>query len=223
MTTGTAKPDPAPELPLRYRRAAARWGEPVGIEEARLRWAQLVAAAEAGTVTLIQHSDRGNWVVLIPLDHLATPVEALPVWSLREARPKLGELVAAAHGNWKLGERPAPQVLTRHRRPVAALMHAMDLEARTDRGDRLDVDAVLRNGATITLTYHPDQPGRVGEHGTVVVEPEPGGFMAVVRDERDADAGFGYGTTAIEALLGLYQPRGASTLPAELYDSEAPF
>jgi hypothetical protein len=209
-------------LPLAYRRAVARWGEPVGIEQARRRWADLVASAEQGRVTLIRHEDRDVWAALIPVRDLTEAVDRLPVWSLRDARPKLGELVDAAQGSWRTGSPATAQVLARHRRPVAALVAALDLEMRADLGQRLDVDTALRDGATITLTYHPDQPGRVGEHGDLISEPEPGGFMAIANDDDGAQLGCGFGTTAIAALLSLYRPGQSSDLPAELYD-EAPF
>jgi hypothetical protein len=88
----------------------------------RQQWAELVAAADAGTITLIPHGDRGVWAALVPVRDLTEPVDRLPVWSLRDARPKLGDLVAAAHGQWQASSPPTPQVLTRHRRPVAALV-----------------------------------------------------------------------------------------------------
>ncbi|HEY6793463.1 MAG TPA: type II toxin-antitoxin system Phd/YefM family antitoxin [Kineosporiaceae bacterium] len=222
MTTET-EPPASPELPTVYRRAVARWGEPLGIEDARQRWADLVTAAEAGTITLIRRGDRDDWVALVPIQDLTEPVDQLPVWSLRDARPKLGHLVVAATGQWQTSSPPTPQVLTRRGRPVAALVAAMHLARQVDLGERLAADAVLMDGATITLTYHPDQPGSINEDDDVVNEPEPGGFMALATDDAGNNIGVGYGATAVEALLGLYQPRQHGDLPAELYDAEPPF
>lgn len=211
-------------LPSVYRRAIARWGQPLGIQQARGRWAELVVAAEAGTITLIAREDErsnqepGDWVALVPTRELTVPLEEFPLWSLREARPKLGELISAA-GSWLRG--PVPQVLTRHRRPVAALVAAIDLSFRADHGTRLDLDTTLRQGATVTVRYDPGTPGWVSEDGDGD-PPEPGAFLAIAHDTDGAQVGRGVGDTAIEALLGLYQPRVSTELPADLYD-EPPF
>ncbi|MBG0569340.1 hypothetical protein [Actinoplanes aureus] len=50
---------------------------------------------------------------------------------------------------------PAPQVLTRHGRLAAALIHPAALLGRPEPDDRLDADTLLRDGYRIELICEP--------------------------------------------------------------------
>ncbi|RAS57838.1 hypothetical protein C8D87_12121 [Lentzea atacamensis] len=189
-----------PSVPPAYQRVLNRFGEPVGIKEGRKRMSSLVTAAEAGTITLIAPDRRrGGWAAFVPLSEVADPLGRAPVWSMAAARPKLGDLVAAASDWWA----PVAQILARYNKPVAALISAVLLEDRPDVGERLDAVELLRNGATITLDFDPGETGSINEHGDVYVEPYPATFSAVVRDHAGAEIASGGGDSITEALLRL--------------------
>ncbi|WP_165953874.1 type II toxin-antitoxin system prevent-host-death family antitoxin [Streptomyces sp. 8K308] len=103
--------DPAPETVL--------------IEAARGRWAELVRAAEDGQVTRLRDRDSGAEASLVPLSRAGEPTAVgWPVWSVTDARPKLGDLVrGAADGQ--------PVVLARRGRPVAELVGQAALGSTT--------------------------------------------------------------------------------------------
>jgi hypothetical protein len=87
-------------------------------------------------------------------------------------------------------------------------------------GDRLDVDELLRNGATITVTYDPGTP-----HDNNPDAPDPGEpdfVLATAIDPSGAEIGTGTGGTAAEALALL---RRRPTEPPITYTppSEIPF
>lgn len=199
-------------VPPTYHLAATRWGDPVGVEEARRRWSELVESAEQGTITLIALDRAGpGWVALAPVSELVEPLAELPVWPLSQARPKVGELVRAA-GGWHA----RPVVLTRHRRPVAALVSAAVLSGRPTGPDRASAEDLLQDGGTITLAWDPGEGGRVAD-GEVIQDPEPSGYTATARDHAGAEIAHGAGESPVEALLGLWRA------PAADPDSEPPF
>ncbi|WP_161983025.1 hypothetical protein [Candidatus Frankia alpina] len=190
-----------------------RWGQPVGVEEARKRWAELVTLAESGSPTLITHERSGwAWAVLVPLAELYESQEMLPVHQVSAARPKLAGLVRAAHGG-------TPQLLHRHYTAVAALMTA-DRVIGVPPGERLDVDELLREGATITLTYDPGVEGLCGPDGDIVEEPEPALVLATAVDPSGGEIGTGTGDTVAQALASLH--RRPTERPLE-YARESPF
>ncbi|WP_330335754.1 hypothetical protein OHS33_39610 (plasmid) [Streptomyces sp. NBC_00536] len=212
-TSPSAGSEPA-STPSAYRELVLQWGQPLGIEEARARWGQVVAAAEEGAITLVTAESRGyrEWAAVVPVREV---VEAgrCPVWSLSEARPKLGDLVADAT---RVPE-AAAQVLTRHRRPVAAVVAAVTLVHRPKAGERIDVDRLLRSGGTVVLGFDPGQDGAVDDHGDLLHEPEDPRYTAVARASDGREIGQGAGDSIADALLRLWQP------PAHLYSDEPPF
>jgi prevent-host-death family protein len=206
-----------PSIPQIYQAALARWGEPLGIEEARTRLGELVTAAEKGTITLIAPDrSRFGWAAIAPLQEVIEPLAELTEWPLTDARAKLGDLVAAAAN----GLESAPQILTRHRRPVAAVVSAVVVDGRQPFGERLDVEKVLRDGATVTLEFDPGVEGWADKDGEVVEVPEPPFYSAVARDHTGAEIGRGAGDTVAEALLRLARPR---PIDPSLYSTETPF
>lgn len=78
-------------------RAVECWGQPVGVEEARNCWSELVSLAESGTPTLITYK-RSAWAVLAPLTELREPQWAVPMHQVTVARVKLSGLVRDVHG-----------------------------------------------------------------------------------------------------------------------------
>ncbi|MEU8356712.1 hypothetical protein AB0C27_11940 [Nonomuraea sp. NPDC048882] len=127
-----------------YEDLEARFGAPVGVEEARGRWGSLVDAATNGSTVLITR-ERWEWAALVPLSNLSGVLSGLPVLSLSAARSKLGELVRQA-----VGPHDEPVLLTRHRTPVVALIAARRLLGKP--GSRPPVaERLLAEDATITL------------------------------------------------------------------------
>ncbi|MEV0217713.1 type II toxin-antitoxin system Phd/YefM family antitoxin [Micromonospora sp. ALFpr18c] len=175
-----------------------RLGPPVPVEEARTqRWTELVAAAEAGTITLITR-DGYEWAALVPLSEVAEPVAALPVWSLSEARNKLGQVVRESHAR--------AQVITRHRRPIAAVLDATVLVDRPAPAARIAAEALLQAGRRIVLQFDEGNPGRMGHDGDVVEEPEEQCYLATALDHDERTVAVGIGPSMGEALLRLAAP-----------------
>ncbi|MDN3262865.1 hypothetical protein QWJ26_24275 [Streptomyces sp. CSDS2] len=204
-------------VPPSYKELVEQWGPAVGVEEARTRWGQFVAAAEAGTVTLIAMDTTASlgyptWAALAPLDTVADPGRC-PVWPLTSARPKLADVVLAAT-RFPDG---TPQILTRHRRPVAALVAALTLVDLPPAGERIDVDTFLREGGTIALEYDYGHPGSTTPDGDVDQEPIPERYIARATEADGREVGQGEGNSVAEALLRLWRP------PAHLYSAEPPF
>jgi antitoxin (DNA-binding transcriptional repressor) of toxin-antitoxin stability system len=186
------------ERPHALERAIRRWGQPVGVEEARTRWADLVRLAESGTPTLITHERSGwAWAVLVPLAELYEQPWGLPTHPVSEARPKLANLVRDAQAG-------TPQLLRRHYSVVAAVMTA-DRVISVPPGHRLDVDKLLYDGATITLTYDPGVTGSCGPDGDVIEEPQPDFVQATAIDPSGREIGTGTGDTAAKALAMLHR------------------
>lgn len=204
-------------VPPQYRELVEQWGMPVGVEDARTRWGKLVAAAEDGTVTLIAMDTTASlgyptWAALAPLNKVADPGRC-PVWPLSSARSKLADVVLAAT-HFPDG---APQVLTRHRRPVVALVAALTLVDLPPDGERIEIDAFLREGGTITLEFDPGQDGATDEEGDVLQEPIPERYVARAKEADGGEIGQGEGDSVAEALLRLWRP------PAHVYSDEPPF
>jgi antitoxin (DNA-binding transcriptional repressor) of toxin-antitoxin stability system len=201
------------EWPAALNRAVERWGRPHGVEEVRKKWSKLVDEAAAGIPTLITCERSGwSWAVLVPLAELYEPQAGLPAHPVSGARPKLAKLVSAAQSG-------TPQVLFRRYTAVAALMTA-DRVITVAPGDRLDVDELLRAGASITLTYDPGVQGAQSEDGEVDTYPEPAYVMATAVDPAGGEIGSGVGDTAAQALALLHRP--ATEAPIE-YAAEPPF
>ncbi|UQI49844.1 hypothetical protein M1P56_35740 (plasmid) [Streptomyces sp. HU2014] len=203
-------------VPPRYKELVERWGPAIGVEEARTRWGQLVAAAEGGTVTLVamdttQSLGYPTWAAIAPLDKVADPGRC-PVWALTSARPKLALVIADAT-RFPDGQ---PQILTRHRRPAAAVVAALTLVDLPPDGERIEVDAFLRQGGTITLHFDAGQDGATDEDGDVIQEPIPAGYVAIAKEPDGHEVGRGGGDSVAEALLRLWRP------PAHLYSTEPP-
>lgn len=206
------------DVPPAYRDLVRLYGAPIGVEEARSRWGELTAAAEAGQVTLITR-ERWEWAALVPIGEVVDRLGDLPVWPLVTARAKLGDLVRAA-----AAYPPVPQALTRHRRPAAALLAARILEHRPQPSQRKPAAALLQEGHRIVLEYDPGQSGRIDEYGDVVDEPIEACFVATARDHDGSEVAVGTGDTIAEALLGLTEPyKPMSTTDAEDGSDEPPF
>lgn len=166
--------------PLPYGELEARYGAPVGVEDARARWGSLVRAAGDGAVTLITR-ERWEWAALVPLSQVSGVLSGLPVLPLSTARAKLGDLVRQIAQPYDEGL----VLLARHRRPVAALVAARRLLARPA-ARRQVAEALLSEGHTITLAGGP-----------------VGGVTAIARDRDGGVRATGAGDTVAEALRSL--------------------
>ncbi|MFE3601338.1 hypothetical protein [Streptomyces sp. NPDC059142] len=204
-------------VPPRYKELVEQWGPPIGVEEARNRWGQLVAASENGAITLVAMDTTVSlgyptWAAIAPLDKVADPGRC-PVWPLTSARPKLADVIADAT-QFPDG---APQIMTRHRRPVVAVVAALTLVDLPPDGERIAIDAFLREGGTITLEYDHGHPGSTTPDGDVDQEPIPERYIAHAKEPDGSEIGQGEGDSVAEALLRLWRP------PAHLYSTEPPF
>lgn len=194
------------DWPAPLRDAVLRWGTPVGVEDARKDWARLIDAAQAGVPTLITYERSGwMWAVLVPLTELDEPQAVLPSYQVSEARPKIAELLQAALAGM-------PQLLRRHNTAVAALMSAAPDE-------RLNVEELLRAGATLTLEYDPGNLGDLIDDGNVGRPPQPETFRAIAVDPSGAHIGTGTGASVAHALARLHRPPAE---PPIEYDEAAP-
>ncbi|MEU6712049.1 hypothetical protein ABZ897_11290 [Nonomuraea sp. NPDC046802] len=135
-----------------YDDLVARYGTPVGVEDARARWGSLIRSAGFGSITLITR-ERWEWAALVPLSQVSGVLSGLPVLSVSSARGKLGELVRQAAQPYD----DMPILLSRHRNPVAALVGAGRLIERSAASNRVDADALLVEGHTITLALDTQQ------------------------------------------------------------------
>jgi prevent-host-death family protein len=194
------------DWPAPLRAAVLRWGTPVGVEDARKDWARLIDSAQAGLPTLITYERSGwMWAVLVPLTELDESPAVLPSHQVSEARPKIAELLRAAHAGM-------PQLLRRHNTAVAVLMSAAPDE-------RLNVEELLRAGATLTLKHDPGDPGDVSEGGDVGRPPQPETFRAIAVDPSGTQIGAGTGASVAHALARLHRPPAE---PPIEYDEAAP-
>jgi hypothetical protein len=208
--------------PLSRQELAARFGSPASVEHARSRWSEIVKEAASGSmITLIAsgRAGQGPWAAVVPPDEAPGPSRC-PVWPLIEARARLGDVVQAATDY----RDPVPQLISRYRRPVAAVIAAsiLDPAAPAD-GERVDVRTILEQGGKVTLEYDTSQSGAAGEQSDVVRPSGPGGFEATAADRRGTVIGLGAGNTPVEALLRI---RAFAEFPEPAnhpYSDEPPF
>jgi hypothetical protein len=210
--------------PPTYRPLAERHGPPASIEDARATWGHVVKSAETGTVvTLIARNGPGgpDWAAVVPLSEVPDPGRC-PVWPLSLAKARLGEVIDAAT-SFRLS--PVPQVLARHRQPVAAVVDARSLSDLPGEAGRVDLQALLEEGGSITLTYEPGQSGRCDEQGDVIDEPIDPAFVATALAWDGAEVGSGAGDTIAEAMLRVYRrpPRFLDPGDGGAYSDEPPF
>ncbi|SNY72826.1 hypothetical protein [Paractinoplanes atraurantiacus] len=107
------------------------------------------------------------------------------------------------------------QLLTRHRRQVAALINPLDLLGRPEPAERLAAEDLLRAGHRLEITVELGRPGRAGEYG-VVEEPVGERFQVTAIDHRGRTVAEADGASIAETLLRLAPPAGE-------YVTEAPF
>ncbi|TDD34718.1 type II toxin-antitoxin system prevent-host-death family antitoxin [Nonomuraea terrae] len=167
--------------PPSFDELQARYGPPVGVEDARAHWGTLVRAAKDGTTTLITR-ERWELAALVPLSRVSGVLSGLPVLSLSTARAKLGDLVRQAAQPYDEG----PVLLTRHRSPVAALVSARRLLGRPATRRRPPAETLLAEGHAIALAGGP-----------------LGGVVAIARDRDGEVVATGLGETVAEALRSL--------------------
>ena len=179
--------------PPAYTELVDRLGPPVGVEDARARWGELVRAAENGRTTLITR-ERWEWAALVPIAEVSP--NGLPHLPLSRARSKLGDLVRLVALPSGTGE-----VLTRHRRPVAALISAHNVAGPPSPKRRLTAEHLLHDGHTITLRFDPAQDD-------LMAEPA---FHAVVLDSQGDEVAAGTGASITEALLHLAPTAGTNS------------
>jgi hypothetical protein len=190
------------DYPIAYRDLAERFGAPASIEDTRLTWSHVVRDAANGTaITLIAPGGptRGDWAAVVPVSQVPDP-RRCPVWPVSQARPRLGDVVQAATDY----RDPVPQILARHRQPVAAVIAASILEDMPADVERIDVPSFLEEGGKVTLEYWPGQDGHVTEDGDID-PPEPGGFLVTAVNWQGAEVGHGDGGTLAEALLRVHR------------------
>jgi hypothetical protein len=209
--------------PPTYRPLAERYGAPALIEDARVTWGHVVRDAERGTViTLIARNgpEGPDWAAVVPLSQVPDPGRC-PVWPLSEARAKLGEVVDAATSFLS----PVPQILARHRQPVAAVIDARTLSDLPGEMDRINLQALLEEGGSITLTYEPGQSGRCDEQGDVTDEPIDPAFVATALGWDGTVIGSGSGTNLAEAMIRVYRRRAPFPDLGDtgVYNDEPPF
>jgi hypothetical protein len=97
-----------------------------------------------------------------------------------------------------------------HRQPVAAIIDARTLSDLPGEADRIDLQALLEEGGSITLTYDPGQSGRCEELGDVIDEPVDPAFVTTALGWDGAVIGSGSGTTIAKAMLRVYRFRPPS-------------
>ncbi|GAA3589624.1 hypothetical protein GCM10022419_085130 [Nonomuraea rosea] len=176
-----------------YEDLQARFGPPIGVEEARARWGSLIDEASGGTLTLITR-ERWEWAALVPLSQVPGVLSGLPTVYLSTARSKLGDLVRQAAQPYE----DLPVLLTRHRTPVAALVTARALLPRPAPRSRPSADALVSGGHTITLARASTGTGASTGAGTLIT--------AVARDAAGNEIAIGSGADIGEALMALTLP-----------------
>ncbi|MEV6041810.1 type II toxin-antitoxin system prevent-host-death family antitoxin [Nonomuraea sp. NPDC052116] len=175
--------------PPSYAELHARYGTPLGVEEARAGWGTIVKAARSGETILVTR-ERWEWAALVPLSQVSGILSGLPLVPLSTARAKLGDLVRQVTQPYD----ESPVLLGRHRTPVAALISARDLINRAAPPSRTDAEAMLLDGHAVTLTCDPDAPA-----GPV--------FSAVAVDREGGVVAAGSGADLREALRALTPTR----------------
>ncbi|MEW1845429.1 type II toxin-antitoxin system prevent-host-death family antitoxin [Nonomuraea angiospora] len=175
--------------PPSYAELHARYGTPLGVEEARARWGSIVKAARSGETILVTR-ERWEWAALVPLSKVRGIWSGLPLVPLSTARAKLGDLVRQVTQPYD----ESPVLLGRHRTPVAALISARDLIDRAAPPSRTGAEALLLDGHAVTLTCDLDAPA-----GPV--------FSAVAVDRQGEAVAAGSGADLREALGSLTPTR----------------
>ncbi|MGW6505059.1 type II toxin-antitoxin system prevent-host-death family antitoxin [Nonomuraea angiospora] len=175
--------------PPSYAELHARYGTPLGVEEARARWGSIVKAARSGETILVTR-ERWEWAALVPLSKVRGIWSGLPLVPLSTARAKLGDLVRQVTQPYD----ESPVLLGRHRTPVAALISARDLIDRAAPPPRTGAEALLLDGHAVTLTCDLDAPA-----GPV--------FSAVAVDRQGEAVAAGSGADLREALGSLTPTR----------------
>ncbi|MFG2785783.1 hypothetical protein ACGFY7_49205 [Streptomyces prunicolor] len=84
-------------------------------------------------------------------------------------------------------------------------------------GERIDIDAFLREGGTITVEYDDGHPGSTYEDGEANQEPIPERYIARAKESDGRESGQGEGASVLEALLRMWRP------PAHMYSAVPPF
>lgn len=163
------------------------------MERAREMFGELLATADAGTVTLVVR-DGWDWAAVVPYEGGPEWVGA-PWLSATEAKADLGRLVRKAAAG-------KPQVFTRYHCPVAGLIPASKL-LNVPEPDAPDPTWLLQNGFEIVLGFYPGDSADVGDDGEVYSPPIDEQFTAVVRDASGIEVAHGSGETWQEALRGL--------------------
>ncbi|MEO3887723.1 type II toxin-antitoxin system prevent-host-death family antitoxin [Nonomuraea sp. B5E05] len=164
-----------------YDELVARLGAPLGVEDARARWGALVREARSGAITLITR-ERSEWAALVPLSEVSGLLSGLPLVPVSTARGKLGDLVRQVAHPYE----HEPVLLSRHRRPIAALVAAARLIDGPAPRQLPTADVMLLGGGTIVLA--------LDEHGRTT---------ASVRDQEGAEVAFGSGDSIGQALDAL--------------------
>ncbi|MFF5304862.1 hypothetical protein ACFY5F_36450 [Streptomyces sp. NPDC013161] len=94
---------------------------------------------------------------------------------------------------------------------------ALTLADLPPHGERIDIDALLREGGTITVEYDDGHPGSTYEDGEVIQEPIPERYIARAKEPDGRESGQGEGASVVEALLRLWRP------PSHMYSAVPPF
>jgi hypothetical protein len=84
--------------------------------------------------------------------------------------------------------------------------------------NRIDLQALLEEGGTVTLEYDPGQSGRCDDQGDVIDEPIDPAFVVSALGWDGAIVGSGSGRTLAEALLRVYRRR-----PGPGWDDNGPY
>ncbi|MET7310257.1 MULTISPECIES: hypothetical protein [unclassified Streptomyces] len=105
---------------------------------------------------------------------------------------------------------------TRQRRPAAAVVAAVTLVDPPEPGDRVALDAILREGDAVVLGFDPGQMSVVDEDGDVAQERVEPCCTATARGLDGREISWTTGDTMADALLRLWRPA------AHLYSSEPP-
>ena len=141
----------------------------------------------------------------------------------RPERAEAADLVSARRGSWRAGAEEG--VAGGIEGSAEAVIDARTLSGLPGEADRIDLQSLLEEGGSVTLTYDPGQSGRCDEQGDMVDEPIDPAFVATALGWGGAVIGSGSGTTIAEAMLRVY--RRQAPLPdlgdSGTYSDEPPF
>lgn len=205
--------------PFAYQDLAGWYGPPSSVEDTRANWSRIVRDAETGSgITLIapRGHGRGGWAAVVPISEIPDRGLRCPEWPLSEARARLGDVVDAATEF----RTPVPQVLSRHRVPVAAVIAALALDGLADGGDRVDVQALIEDGGQV----HVDGDPGPSENDYEIGMPVNTVFTATAYDRNRAAIGSGSGPTISAAILRLRRlTESPGPTHSRPYSNEPPF